>query len=229
MIHLIDVVKYYPGPDGPRRVIHPVSMSIPAHRQVAVLGYNGAGKTTFLKLLSGVEDPDEGRIIRSCRVSWPLGFQGGVSNDLTGSENAAFIARIYGADVDEVIAFVTDFAEIGDYMRMPVRTYSSGMRARLSFALSMAIDFDCYLVDEITGVGDKTFQDKCRRTFAERAQRSGLLFVSHNDQTVRQYCDMAIVIDEGCLIPFEDIDDARVYYRRVADRHYREQSKIGVN
>ena len=217
MIHLIDVAKHYHGPDGRRTVIKPVSMSIPSHRQVAVLGYNGAGKSTLLKLISGAEAPDQGQIVRSCTVSWPLGFSGGLSQELSGVENTAFVARIYGQDVDKVIRFVYDFAEIGEYMRMPVRTYSSGMKARLTFGMSMAIDFDCYLVDEITGVGDRTFQEKCRRVFAERAERSGLLFVSHNDTTVKQYCDMAMVIHQGEIYAFEEMDAASAYYRQLGN------------
>lgn len=223
MIHLVNVAKSYEGPTGRHQVIRPVDITIPSNRQVAVLGYNGAGKSTLLRLISGAEEPDEGTIIRDCSVSWPLGFSGGLHKELTGIENAVFIARVYGADVDETIRFVRDFSELGDYIHMPVRTYSSGMRGRLSFALSMAIDFDVYLVDEITGVGDRTFQDKCRRAFRDRAERSGLLFVSHNDQTVRQYCDIALVVDDGYLYAFADMDDARRFYRQIGDRRVRRQ------
>jgi capsular polysaccharide transport system ATP-binding protein len=225
MIHLIDVAKAYEGPNGLHDVIRPVSMTIPTNRQVAVLGYNGAGKSTLLRLISGVEDPDQGQIIRDCRVSWPLGFSGGLHNELTGVENAVFIARIYGSDVDEVIRFVYDFSELGDYMRMPVRTYSSGMKARLTFGLSMAIDFDCYLVDELTAVGDRTFKNKAQRAFRERARRSGLLFVSHDDQSVRQYCEVAMVIDDGYIYAFSDMDTARRFYRQVAERRNRKTTE----
>jgi capsular polysaccharide transport system ATP-binding protein len=216
MIHLINVSKAYAGPSGPRHILRPISLTIPANRQVALLGYNGAGKSTFLKLIAGVEMPDKGRIVRTTRVSWPLGFSGGLHKELTGVENAAFVARIYGADVDKVIRFVYDFSEIGDYMHMPVRTYSSGMRGRLNFGLSMAIDFDFYLVDEITGVGDRSFQNKCKKAFAARAQTSGLLYVSHNDASVRAYCDIALVLHDGRLYAFEDLAWARTFYRGLA-------------
>ena len=134
---------------------------------VGILGRNGAGKSTLLRILGGAEQPDSGRVIRKGRVSWPIGFSGGFNGSLTGEENARFVARIYDADIDRVIEFAKDFAEIGDYFQMPVRTYSSGMKARLAFGLSMAIDFDTYLVDEVTAVGDATFQERCREAFAE--------------------------------------------------------------
>lgn len=215
MIHLFDIAKSYPTSEGVHAVIKPTRLSLPSHRRIGVLGQNGAGKSTLLNLIAGVENPDQGYIQRDCRISWPLGFSGALHNDLTGAENAAFVARIYGVDVDYTMDFVEDFSEIGEYFCEPMRSYSSGMRARLAFGLSMAIDFECYLIDEITGVGDLSFQAKCRQAFAERTEKSGILMVSHNENTIKSYCDVAIVIVNGHLIPFEDIDEAVEFYGTV--------------
>jgi capsular polysaccharide transport system ATP-binding protein len=217
MIHFVNVEKGYAGAHAWNEVIKRVNMTIPTDRRIGVLGYNGSGKSTFLRMVAGTEEPDVGHIVRDCNVSWPLGFGGGVHPDMTGVDNAAFIARLYQADLDRVLRFVRDFTEMDDYLDMPVRTYSSGMRAKLNFAISMAIDFDCYLVDEITGVGDATFQAKARRVFAERAQNAGLLFVSHNMSTVKQYCDAALVIESGYIFGFSDINQAHKFYKRIGD------------
>lgn len=213
MIHLFDIAKSYTTSEGVHAVIKPTRLSLPSHRRVGVLGQNGAGKSTLLNLIAGVENPDQGYIQVDCRISWPLGFAGAFHGDLTGVENAAFVARIYGADVDYTIDFVKDFSEIGEYFHEPVRTYSSGMRGRLAFGLSMAIDFECYLIDEITAVGDQSFQAKCRQAFEERTEKSGILLVSHSETTIKSYCDLAIVIADGHLLPFDDIDEAVEFYK----------------
>lgn len=215
MIHLIDASKFYVTGTNVRLVLKATRLSIPSHRRIGVLGRNGAGKSTLLRMVAGAEDTSTGRIVRTGRISWPLGFAGGFHKELTGVENVIFVARLYDADIDETLAFVEDFAEIGAYIHMPVRTYSSGMRARLAFGLSMAIDFDCYLIDEITGVGDFTFKAKCHDAFQARLQNSGMLMVSHSDDTIRQFCDMALVLHEGALVPFEDVDEAIRFYRMV--------------
>jgi capsular polysaccharide transport system ATP-binding protein len=214
MIHLINLAKEYRTRSGQKIVLHAQSLSIPTDRRIGVLGRNGAGKTTLLNLIAGVEEPSQGRIVRTCSVSWPLGFSGGLHGDVTGRENTCFIARLNGADVDETIEFVREFSELGDDLNEPVRTYSQGMRARLAFSLSMAIDFDCYLIDEITAVGDGRFQAKCRRALRDRRDRSGLLMVSHNEATIRQYCDVGLVLYKGTLVPFDSIEYAVSFYRR---------------
>jgi capsular polysaccharide transport system ATP-binding protein len=215
MIHLVNISKRYQTQAGLKTVLQPVSMTIPSDRQIGVIGRNGSGKSTLLKIIAGVESPDTGHVVRDCRISWPLGLGGGLHQEQTGVENIAFIARVYGADVDAAIQYVRIFSDLGEYLRMPVRTYSSGMKAKLNFALSMALDFDCYLVDELTSVGDKTFRRKAQRTFRERALRAGLLFVSHNDQQVQQFCDIALVIHEGAMYPFDNISTAGKFYNET--------------
>jgi capsular polysaccharide transport system ATP-binding protein len=177
-----------------------------------LLGANGAGKSTLMRLIAGVEESDTGRIIRAASVSWPLGFSGGLHNSLTGIQNSEFIARIYGAPVDRVVDFVADFSELGPYLNMPVETYSSGMRARLAFGISLSIDFDCYLIDEGLSVGDQWFRDKAQAAFDERRRHSGMLFVSHNPGTVKSYCDVGMVLVEGRLIPFTSLAEAADFY-----------------
>ena len=213
MIHLVEVSKQYSTWAGDRIILFPTSLTIPTDRGVAVLGRNGAGKSTLLRMIAGVEMPDHGRIVRTVSVSWPLGYAGGVSPDMTGRQNVRFIARLNHADEDQVLDYVEDFAELGPYLDEPVATYSSGMRGRLSFGISLAIDFDCYLIDEATSVGDQWFQEKCAQAFAARRRKSaGLLMVSHNPRNIQQYCDVGMVLYRGHLVPFADLDEAVHFY-----------------
>jgi capsular polysaccharide transport system ATP-binding protein len=213
MIHLVNVSKRYWTRAGDRVILFPTSLTIPTDRGVAVLGRNGAGKSTLLRMIAGVEMPDRGRIVPTVSLSWPLGFSGGISPAMTGRQNVRFIARLNQIDEDEVVAFVEDFAELGPYLDEPVAAYSSGMRGRLSFGISLAIDFDCYLIDEATSAGDQWFREKCAAAFAERRRRSsGLLMVSHNPQSIQQYCDVGMVLYRGHLVPFSDLDEAVHFY-----------------
>lgn len=216
MIYLVSVEKFYPALGSRRVILRPTTLGIPTSKAVAILGQNGAGKSTLLRLLAGVELPNAGRIIRKANISWPIGFGGAVHPTMTGRQNASFVANLYGLDVAEISAFVQDFAELGDYYDMPAGTYSSGMRARLNFALSFAVDFDCYLVDEALSTGDKRFRQKSLAMFKKRRSRSGMLFISHNPKTVREYCEMGIVLHDGNLVPFEDLNEAISYYETVA-------------
>lgn len=208
MISLQNVFKTYQTPAGPNYVLSDVSFEFPALENVGILGRNGAGKSTLLRILSGVEMPDHGAVKRAGRISWPIGFAGGFNGSLTGEENCRFVARIYGEDVDEVAGYAEAFADIGNYFKMPVRTYSSGMKARLAFGLSMAIDFQVYLVDEVTAVGDKRFQKRCREAFRERSERSSVIMVSHSIKTIKEYCQRAAVLEHGKLRLFDSVDEA---------------------
>jgi capsular polysaccharide transport system ATP-binding protein len=213
MIHLVDVAKQYSTWAGDRIVLFPTSLTIPTNCGVAVLGRNGAGKSTLLRMIAGVEMPDHGRIVRTVSESWPLGYGGGISSAMTGRQNVRLIARINGADEDGTVAFVEDFAELGPYMDEAVGTYSSGMRSRLSFGISLAIDFDFYLIDEGISAGDRWFQDKCAEAFSQRRRKaSGILMVSHNPNTIEQYCDIGMVLHRGQLVPFSRIDEAVRFY-----------------
>lgn len=215
MIRFENVTKSYRLRGGARRrVLDDLSITLP-HRNIAVLGRNGAGKSTLLQLISGSIDPDRGRITRDVRISWPIGFRGSFHGMLTGVENIRFVARLYGADPDPVIAYVSDFAELGPFLHEPVRTYSSGMSARLAFGLSMALRFDTYLVDELLSVGDASFQKKSKATFAELLQKSRMIMVSHSMGALRDYCDCGLVVHDGKALFHEDLNEAIEEYRRL--------------
>lgn len=212
MIELDSVTKIYSTLVGSNVVLDSISFTFPARANVGILGKNGAGKSTLLRIIAGTEQPDSGRVRHLGTVSWPIGFGGGFNGSLSGEENCRFVARIYGCDVDEVVGFTMDFAELGDYFQMPVKTYSSGMKARLAFGLSMAIEFDVYLVDEVTAVGDARFQKKCRQAFQRRSDRSSVIVVSHQLNTIKDYCDSCAVLHEGKLLSFASVDEARRVY-----------------
>lgn len=217
MIRLIDVSKSYKVGRGRKDVLRAVTLTL-AHRNIAIIGQNGAVKSTLLRLISGGERPDSGRIVREGSVSWPLGFSGGFNRSTTGADNTRFVSRIYGQDTDRVLDFVRDFSELGAFFEMPVATYSSGMRARLAFAISMAIAFDWYLVDEITEVGDDRFKEKCRLAFKERLVNSRILMVSHSVATLRSYCDMAAVVHGGDILLYDDLEEGISVHQRFMKR-----------
>lgn len=209
MIRFRNVSKAYRLPGGGERtILDHVSITIPRGRSLGLLGRNGAGKSTLLRLISGTILPDGGDIGRGGTISWPLGFAGSFSALLSGAQNVRFVARIYGCDPDELIAFVEDFSELGEFLYMPVNSYSSGMKARLAFGISMGVAFDYYLVDEVTAVGDANFKKKCRMMFRERLSASDVIMVSHSMNTIREYCQAGIVLEEGSLTYFENIEDA---------------------
>lgn len=212
MIEVRHISKAYPIRHGMNQVLDDISLTFPDGVNMGILGRNGSGKSTLLRILAGIEQPDRGEVIHHRRVSWPLGFAGGFNGSLTGEENTRFVARIYGADIRKVSRATHEFSELRDYFFMPVRTYSTGMKSRLAFALSMAIDFSVYLIDEVTAVGDKPFQDKCREAFRERRGRSSLIMVSHNLGTIKQFCDRCAVLINGQLHICESINEAEQRY-----------------
>jgi capsular polysaccharide transport system ATP-binding protein len=212
MIRCIDLTKTYPMGHRRKQVLQRFNMDIAAGERMGILGRNGSGKTTLIKLIGGVELPTTGRIERGMRLSWPLGFAGGFQGSLTGYDNARFIARIYDRNYRDIRDFIEDFTELGPQLKMPVKTYSSGMRARLTFALSLAIEFDCYLIDEIIAVGDANFQRKCHdELFGKRGDRA-LLLASHSAEFIRDYCGRATVLDRGVGTVYDDVDEAFAVY-----------------
>lgn len=215
MISLENVFKFYKTEGHTKIVLDHVSGVFESGRSYGLLGVNGAGKSTTLRLISGTELPNSGRLRRTVRVSWPLGFASGFHHLMSGRENVKFIARAYGEDIRQVINFVEDFAELGDYIDAPIKTYSSGMLARLAFGLSMAIEFDCYLIDEITAVGDQRFQARCNAAFNARRKHSDLIVVSHSMSTIKEYCDRGAVLVDGHLLMFDDVDKAIEIYNRL--------------
>ena len=208
MIAFENVSKKYKLPGGGYKTIIEKLDFIFPERNIGLIGENGAGKSTVLRMISGAELPDTGHIRRDCQVSFPLGFAGSFNGSLTGIENTRFVARIYGKDTERVIEYVEEFAELGKHFYAPVRTYSSGMRARLSFGVSLAIDFECYLVDEITAVGDSRFKAKSKKEFMKKLETSKIIMVSHSNATLKDYCDMGIIMRDGKIHIFDKLDDA---------------------
>jgi capsular polysaccharide transport system ATP-binding protein len=216
MIALDGVSKSYRTPSGRTVVLDDVSVTFPAGRNFGILGANGAGKSTLIRLLAGTEQPDRGTIRRDARVSFPLGFGGTFHGALSGRENTMFIARIYGAGLRSMLRYVEEFAELGVYFEMPVNTYSAGMRARLAFAACLAVEFDVYLIDEVTEIGDEQFRRRCAAAFRERMARSDIILVTHNHRTIRQYCDRAAVLANGSLDLCADVASGLDRYRHAA-------------
>jgi len=212
MITFENVTKQYRLKDGQTKVIAKnLSFELPVGN-IAVLGQNGMGKSTMLRLFSRVESPDRGRIRTTRRLSWPIGFRGSFHRELTGLENVKFVARIYGQNTDEIIEYVKDFAEIGPFFNEPFKSYSSGMAARLAFGLSMAINFDVYLIDELMSVGDARFQKKSSDTFHGKLSGSQIIMVSHSMDLLREYCQSGLVLHEGKIVYYEDLEQAIEYY-----------------
>ena len=215
MIIAENLCKAYRTNKGWNQVLDNVSVTFPDGRNVGILGLNGSGKSTLLRLIGGAEPPDSGRIVKNVRTSWPIGFSGGFQKGMSGREATRFVSRIYGSNERDTERFVSEFAELGPYFDMPIGTYSSGMRGRLTFAISIAMGFDCYLVDEVTAAGDRRFKEKYRDAFKELGRRASVIMVSHQSATIKQFCDMAAVLHDGELTLYDDIDEGMAIYDSI--------------
>ena len=214
MIRMERINKSYPTRGGPMHVLRDVNLTVRPGERVGILGRNGAGKSTLIRLMSGAELPTSGVVRRGMSVSWPLAFGGAFQSSLTGYDNLRFMCRIYGVDPENKISFVEEFSELGVYLREPVKTYSSGMRARLAFAISMVIEFDCFLIDEIIAVGDARFHEKCHHELFERRADRAMIIVSHDPSYIRQHCTRASVLSAGRLYHAASLDEAFAFYHQ---------------
>jgi capsular polysaccharide transport system ATP-binding protein len=212
MIKLDRIEKRYKTRSGMHMVLGGVTLQINPGDKIGILGRNGAGKSTLIRIISGAELPSKGRVTRQMSVSWPLAFGGAFQGSLTGIDNLRFICRVYGSSFDAALPMVRDFAELGEYLREPVKTYSSGMCARLAFAISMAIEFDCFLIDEVIAVGDVRFHEKCKRELFEKRGDRAMIIVSHDPNNIREHCTRACVLEGGVLQEFPDVDSAYLSY-----------------
>ena len=218
MIELQNVTKYFRTTKGKKYILKDVSFSIPSDVNVGILGKNGAGKSTLMKMLGQIEFPSHGKIISDKTFSWVMGVGGGFQNNMTGRANVKFVCRIYGKSKEEInraIEFVKEFSELEDYFEMPIRTYSSGMKSRLTFGLSLAFDFDYLLIDETLSVGDARFRKKSKEALMKKIESCSVLLVSHDMGTLRDICDVGIVSNDAQLHFFDDINDAIKMYETI--------------
>jgi capsular polysaccharide transport system ATP-binding protein len=221
MIIVDDVYKRYRSDHGMGKwVLQGVSFTIPPKLNVGLVGRNGAGKSTLLRLIGGIDTPTRGLVERRCRVSWPMGFGGGLAASLTGRQNAKFVCRIHGheEDLQDRLRYIEDFAELGESFDEPIKTYSSGMKSRLQFGLSLAFDFDVYISDEVTATGDAAFKDKAAAAFQALSDRAGLIMVSHGEGTLKEFCKAGIWLHEGRAYWFDSINDALTEYKKSLHR-----------
>lgn len=209
------IIKDYHTPIGTRRVLDGISFEIGQSEKIAVLGRNGAGKSTLVKIIGGVEPVTRGKVDRQLFMSWPIGFAGGFSSTMSGLDNIRFIARLYGVEFDDAVAKVDEFAELGRLLRLPVKTYSSGMRARLAFGLTLAVDFECFLIDEVIAVGDQRFQRKCYDEIFVKRGHCAMILVSHHTNIIKDFCNKALVLKRGRGIVLEDVPLALKIYETL--------------
>jgi capsular polysaccharide transport system ATP-binding protein len=212
MIVLRDVSKRYSVRGGEVLVLDRINFTLQSGEKIGILGRNGSGKSTLIRLISGAEQPSDGKVVRKMSVSWPLAFGGAFQSALTGFDNLRFICRVYDQSADDKVEYVQEFSELGRYLYEPVRSYSAGMRARLAFAISMVVDFDCFLIDEIIAVGDSRFQAKCQVELFEKRKDRAMIIVSHDAGYVKAHCDRAAVLVAGKLYAFDHLDQAYDFY-----------------
>ncbi|MEO9945804.1 ABC transporter ATP-binding protein [Paraglaciecola sp.] len=216
MIRLENVTKFYPSRLGNQYIFRNLSFEIPSGHNIGILGSNGAGKSTLFRLLAGSEYPNKGQIITDLSLSWPVALTTGIHQQMTGRENTRFIGKVNGiADLDKYEQRVRAFAELGKKFDLPVRSYSSGMKPRLAFACSIAIDFDVYLIDEVTSVGDAKFRRKAKKALLERSEKANVIMVSHEMDEIRQFCDSAIVLHKGELTFYNDLEQGIEQYQAL--------------
>jgi len=215
MIIFENVHKSYRTRTGRKVVLDHLNLVFDTRKNIGILGLNGAGKTTLLRLISGIELPDSGHIRRKVNISFPLGYIGCFAGNMSGRENAAFLARVYGFDVSQVVDFVEAFAELGEYFDEPFKTYSSGMSSRLGFGVSIALEFDVYLIDEAFSAGDARFAARCQDAFHERLQNSTVIMVSHATESLLTYCDIGATLHKGKLTYYDDIKEAIERYNDI--------------
>lgn len=215
MISVEHVRKVYRTRWGPHVVLDDVNFKIARGDHVGIIGRNGSGKSTLIRLIGGSEQPTRGRVRRGMRISWPLALSGAFQSHLTGEDNLRFVCRIYGVNFRDVLPFVEEFTELGIYMKEPLYHYSSGMQARLAFALSLAVEFDCFLIDEVIVVGDSRFHAKCRAELFEKRKDRAFLIVSHDQNVIQATCQRAYVMVAGRLHPFDGVGDAYAFYENT--------------
>lgn len=208
MIELRNVNKSYVLKNSRTVVARELTFTFPSGQSIGLLGRNGAGKSSLLRMIAGTVLPDSGEILSTGSISWPVGFAGSFHPELSGAQNVRFVARLYGVDSDAMIDFVRDFAELGEHFHLPVRSYSSGMRSRLAFGMSMAVPFDTYLIDEVTAVGDAAFSAKSKAILKDRLEQSGAIIVSHSMRLLRRLCTAGALLHEGQLFYYDDINEA---------------------
>jgi capsular polysaccharide transport system ATP-binding protein len=219
MLQLRALTKSYPSRLGRRYVFRDLSFTFPAGSNIGLIGRNGAGKSTLLRLLGGIDSPDSGEVLTDARISFPVGLAGGFQPNLTARENVAFVCRIHGYFGDELrqyVQSVEDFAEIGDYFDLPVKSFSSGMRSRVAFGMSMAFDFDIYLIDEVLAVGDAQFKTKSKQVLLEKLAHANVILTAHDMGAIRQFCNTVVHVDAGQVRVYEDIEEGIRAYQGTA-------------
>jgi capsular polysaccharide transport system ATP-binding protein len=218
MIELKNVTKFFRTKHSRKYILQDVTMTIPSGKNIGILGRNGAGKSTIMRMLGQIEFPNKGTISSPNTFSWPLGLSGGFVGNMTGVANVKFVCKLYGKDkheTKEIIKFVREFSELGDYFDMPIKTYSSGMKSRLSFGLSLAFDFDYMIIDETLSVGDARFKKKSKEALLKKIESCNVLLVSHDMGTLREICDAGIVVNNGQIEYLDSIEDAISQYENI--------------